>query len=1661
MLGVPEQKETSTGQVTICAGLEEQAARTPDATAVVFEDRIVSYSRLNTLANMLAHRLTEHGVCREKVVGICLRRGIELVVAVLAVAKAGGACLPLDPEHPAARLRFMISDAGAGFVLSEPDLGDVLEGIPSLPVDLKALDGYPVNDLAPRSGPTNLLYVMYTSGSTGRPKGIAMHQGPQIDQMRFSRTGYAQAPRALHYYPLTSDVGYFELMSALWSGGSIVIASEEDRFDIARIAGLIQQYRLTKVLLPVSVLDQLARHSVRRPDEVSSLQEVITTGERQVITPEVRELFVGLPGMTLDNHYGSTEVNVVTLARRRVAPESWPEFPDVGEAVGTARVYVLDRHLCPTPVNVPGEIYIGGPPPARGYLGKPRLTAEAFLPDPFSPVAGARMYRLGDLGRWRPDGKLECLGRVDFQIKVSGYRVEPGEIESALRERADVADAVVVSAVTAEGGTRLVAYVVPHGASPSQEELRKELRRTLPSQMIPQSVKLLKRLPMSANGKVDRERLPAPDPEAPESAPAQDAQEEVIAAIWQAVLGRDRVGRAENFFALGGHSLLVTQVVHRIRQAFGVDLPLRTLFEAPTVAELASEVRSGVLRDIARPDRVARPAVIPLSFAQQRLWFVDQVIQDPAIYNDMFALRLRGPLVPAKFCWALERVTSRHESLRTRFPDIDGVPRQVVEQGGAVDLRRVDITGLPAELRDAETRRLGEQEQVHRFDLAAGPLARYLLICLGEHEHVLCVTLPHIISDGVSTRILTEEALRLYTDAVAGRETELGPLPVQYVDYTLWQRSTFSAGQLQAQLEYWRERLDGAPQVIDLLTDRPRPATVDELGSRAVHASVVLDLAAAGRLEELGRTCNATLFMTTFAAYAVLVSLHSRDGQEDVVVGVPVDGRGDPRLQRVIGCFTNSLPLRVRPVRESTFQDLLRQVREVALEGFANQDLPFEQMVEAVRPERDLTRNPVFQVSFQLQHAEDGERFDGLDVEPFEVSAILSKFDLSLSIVRAGGRLECHFSAPADLFDQKTVADLAVRYRRILTEVARDPLTTLRELWSCSPEERELVLSGWNPEAASLPPLGTLPALFACQVAAAGDSVAVTDGPQSLSYSDLNTRANRLAWLLIHRGAGPEKLVALALPRSADLIVAILAVLKAGAAYMPLDLNYPTERLEFMLADARPVLLLTTSSAELPETTVPGLVLDTVETAAALAAQPTTDPELPISLDSAAYVIYTSGSTGRPKGVLVPHRNVGRLFVAIRPWFEFGPRDVWTLFHSCSFDFSVWEIWGALLHGGRLCVVPAEVSRAADDFLRLIEREKVTVLSQTPSAFAQLMRAEAEDSAPVRWDSLRYVVFGGERLDCDQVLAWYERHPGEHARLVDMYGITETTVHVTAAPLGGAAPDSIGRPLPDMRVYVLDAELNPVPPGTAGELYVAGAGLARGYLRRPGLTASRFLPDPFGAPGTRMYRSGDMARWRGDGRLVYLGRADGQVKIRGYRIELGEIGTVLSAHTAVASAVAIVREEREGPRIVAYVVPKSGEQPDAGQIRAHAARFLPAFMIPSTVVVLPAFPLTHNGKLDIAALPAPAADQEAVQGQGAANRVEEVIAEVWADVLGVTEVDTRTSFFSLGGHSLLVPKVSALLAQRLGFKPRLRVFFEHDTIAALAEVFAVVDRVHD
>ena len=1659
---------------------EAQVEKTPDETALVYDNERLTYKELNERANRVARHLQSLGVSNETLVGVCQYRTTDLIVSLLAILKAGGAYVPLDPAYPADRVAYMLEDAQAPVLLTQSDLLDSLpQSSEAHQFDVLAVDqmegvfaDYEGANLNVALDNQQLGYVIYTSGSTGKPKGVMISHANAAALIHWAHTEYSAEDLSgtLAATSVCFDLSVYEIFVTLAAGGKIILAE-----------------------------NVLALPHIPAKDEVrlvNTVPSAIATLQREKAIPNNVKVInlagEALPSSLVDLLYESTKVERVYDLYGPSEDTTYSTFTlrqeggraTIGRPISNTHAYLLNKHGALVPPGIAGELYLSGTGVTRGYRNRDDLTAEKYLSNPFeTDTRYQRMYRTGDLARYYDDGNLEYLGRIDHQVKVRGFRIELGEIETAINSVAEVRESLVITKEDNAGSKALVAYVVTAENSDAViPNVRAAIKADLPDYMMPAAFITLDALPLTPNGKVDRSALPAPSADLLMGdayvAPRNDAEEK-MAGIWQSILGLDKVGVKSDFFELGGHSLLATQCMSRIRDVFGIDLPVKALFTASTIEDLCKKLEAGdALSSLAPPpvERIPRDQDLPLSFAQQRLWFLNQFETGDSEYNISTsynmpaAIRIKGNLDTKILKKAFQKLVERHESLRTSFLIDDGRATQVIREPSDwfMDIR--DISNLEYEEREAEIIRLARDEATRSFDLILGPinkarrirLMRTRLLKSGEQEHVLLLTMHHIISDGWSLGILIDEIAELYAALKEGREANVPELKVQYVDYAKWQRDWMDGPVYEHQLSYWRDHLQDVP-VLELPTDKPRPPIQTFHGA---YEQVKIPAELTARLNELSHSQGATLFMTLLGALYALLQRYS--GQSDICIGTPVANRAREEFERLIGCFVNTLALRANLEDDPRFVDLLMQVEDVTLNAYSHQDLPFERLVDELGIAREKSHSPLFQVMFTLQNAsaEHELRLPGLDLELLPSVMQTAKFDLVLNLTEKTDGLVGELEYNTDLFNRDTVHRMVGHFEMILEAVVAHPHLRVSELPLLTDKEQQLILREWNHVESAYDYQDTIHGRFEVQVAATPQATAVSCAGESLTYAELNGKANQLASLLRARGVKTDDLIGISLDRSLDMIVAILGVLKAGGAYVPIDPANPGERKQFILEDAACPLLLTHSSVgdDIPQGRYEALYLDQLGTE--LEQQPADNLESIAGPDNRAYVIYTSGTTGKPKGVLIPHSNVIRLFTATDQWYGFGQDDVWTLFHSFAFDFSVWEIWGALFYGGRVVVVPQAIAKATEDFYKLVVEEGVTVLNQTPSAFTQFIKVdETQCEQETEWANrlqIRYVIFGGEALDFSALQTWNDRHGLNRPQLINMYGITETTVHVTYHRITEEDLDQraslIGRPIPDLDVYILDSHMNPVPVGVPGELHVGGQGVCQGYLNRPGLTEERFVENPFGATVLReaglydrLYKTGDLGRYLADGTIEYMGRIDHQVKIRGYRIELGEIESTVSKNPGVRESVVQVWSDEAGDRhLVAYVVSDKADI-DPANLKAALRKQLPEYMVPAFYVILDELPLTANGKVDKKALPDPeGATSTAGQYIAPRNETEEQLVAIWQEVLNREQIGIKDNFFDIGGHSLLATQVVSRIREQFNVELALSVLFEDPTVEGIA-----------
>jgi amino acid adenylation domain-containing protein len=1648
---------------------EEQVERTPNAIAVVFEDKQLTYEELNRRANQLAHHLQSLGVSPEVLVGICVERSVDMVVGLLAILKAGGAYVPLEPSYPKERLAFMMKDTSVGVALSKQSLKQTLSletgarQVVCLDADQSRFEHYPASNPCVAVEAHHLAYVIYTSGSTGKPKGVMLAHEAVCNQMHWLQRTFPlnSRDRVLQKTPFSFDASVWEILLPLFSGAQLVMARPQAHKDVEYLIDAIASNQITTLQVVPSLLQLLCE--AKGFSSLNSLKRIFSGGEA-LPTALVRRCLEQLK-VELVNLYGPTEACIQVTSFTCDLHEKAAITP-IGKPADNTQIYVLDKDLETVPIGEVGELHIGGNQLARGYLNQPELTTEKFIENPFGP---GRLYASGDLARYRTDGVIEFVGRVDHQVKLRGFRIELGEVEGVLSLYKTIREAVVLVREDKPGQKYMVAYMTAkEGQELDVDSVRTFLKNHLPDYMIPNAWSVLESFPLTPNGKIDRAALPAPvskrDGLSAAYVAPQTADEHRLAEIWKELLNLKEIGVHDNFFELGGHSLLATQMIARIQPVFGVKLKLQKVFAQATIAELMVAIEKikheGESVEELPLRRFKRPDALPLSFAQQRLWFITHLEESElnyegahSTYNIPVVLRLIGVLDVACLQRALNTLIERHESLRTFFPIVKGKPRQAIAPHGECVLSAEPLA--PEEM-DATIADFWQKP----FDLNKGPLQRLALFQIGTEEHLLLWPQHHIISDAWSLGILMQECKQLYQAFIAGEPSPLKPLALQYADYTLWQRLWLTNEILADEMDYWQQQLAGMPTVLEFPTDRVRPAVSSFQGKSYIH---VLPSELVKGLKQLAQEHACTLFMTLLAGFDALLYRYS--GQEDFCVGSPVAHRRHKETESMVGFFVNTLVLRATVQGNKSFAELLSQVRQVCLGAYEHQDVPFEALVERLHLERSLSYHPLFQVMFILQNTQfdfDKDQYDWgkVQVQEQTVSVPTAKFDLILEIFDTGDSkddLRCYWEYSSDLFDEETLKRITKHFEQILRAAVNNPEEKVAALPLLTAQEHHQLLKGWNATDKEWSEDGYLHEWFEAQARQTPDAAALIYGNESLTYGELNARANQLAHYLILQGVGPDQLVAICLERSLQMIIGLLAILKAGGVYLPLDVDYPKERVVLMLHDAGVKVVLTESKLW-RSLNIKGedfLVIDFFGKLDLnhLSVQ---SPTSKVRAHHLIYVLYTSGSTGQPKGVAMEHRAVSNLIHWQNEMSHPQKSHNRTLqFSPISFDVSFQEIFSTLTTGGTLVLINQEVRMDPEQLLASLMEHRISRLFLPYVALKQLVRV-MQASQQLSLPYLREIITAGETLRIDNAFrSVFTQLPD--VSLWNQYGPTETHV-VTAYQLQASRAlnwptlPSIGRPIANVQIFLLDGEGQPVPIGVSGELYCGGVCLARGYLNRSELTAEKFISNPFGKG--RLYKTGDLARYLPNGDIEFIGRSDQQVKIRGFRIELGEVEAALNSHPSIKEAAVLVHEEKGNKSLIAYLISRDSGEPKISDLRKHLKEQLPDYMIPSAWVNLDTLPLTPSGKLNRRALPLPEHGISGSSCEYAAPRtqLEKTLVSIWQEILNIERVGIHDNFFKIGGHSLLVMKIIHRIRQSTQQKLPLSVLFQAPTVAELARL---------
>ena len=1644
-----------------------QVAKTPDNIAVIFEGQKLTYQELNHRANQVAHYLQSLGVEPEVLVGICVERSLEMIIGMLGILKAGAAYLPLDPTYPKERLSFMLSDSQVQVLLTQQKFVESFadSGAKTVCLDQDWELITRQNQENPTSDVTaeNLAYVIYTSGSTGTPKGVMIqHRGVcNLAQAQVKLFGVNQNSRVLQFASFSFDASVSEIVMALCSGASLYLGNQDSLRPGIDLIRFLRQQSITHATLPPTALAALPK------EELPNLQTLIVAGEAcnpKLIAQWSKE-------RRFFNAYGPTESTVCATVAECTFGETQPT---IGRAIANIQIYILDHNLQPVPIGVPGELYIGGDGLARGYLNRPELTKEKFISNPFKKTEGSRLYKTGDLARYLPDGNIEFLGRVDNQVKIRGFRIELDEIEKLLIQHPDVKQAAVIAREDIPGDKRLLAYVVLNQKPEAiVTTLKNLLQENLPQYMIPGVFVVLDSLPLTPNGKVDRQNLPVCDrtrPDLEESFVApRNPIEEKLAAIWADLLGFEQIGVNENFFNLGGHSLIVAQILSRVRDSFQVELSFANIFANPTVAGLASVIQQHELLEqkLQSPaiQRISRAGMLPVSFAQERVYFIQEVAPENTAYQAQATLRFQGHLDVIVLKKCLSEIVQRHEIFRTTFPAVNGRLFQVIHSSLPIELNVVDIEKFTGSEQEAEIQRLFDAEVKKPFYLDKLPLVRWLLLKLNDQDHLLVHIEHHMVHDGWSfNNVFLKEFLALYQAFCEGHPSPLPELPIQFVDFASWQREWVQSQEAQAQLAYWQQQLSGSPPLLELPYDRPRPA---EQTYNGAQVRLELPITLCESLRVLSRQEGITLFMTTLAAFLVIVRRYT--GQDDLCLGTAVANRRMRETEQLIGMIVNNLVLRTDLSGNPTFRELLGRVRKVSLEAFANEDLPFDKVVEVIKPIRNLSYNPLFQVMFSFH---DSPRPDltlpGLNITTnVALSNKSTKFDLDVVLIphsQLNGKdkgITLIWEYNADLFDAATIQQMVDQYQVLLKGIVDNPEQRVSELPILNQPQQELLME-WNQTHREYTQKNCIHKLFESQVELTPDAVAVEQDGQKLTYRQLSDRANQLAHYLQSLGVKPETLVGICIERSLDMIIGLLGVIKAGGAYVPIDPSYPQERIAEILADTQLGILLTQDKFPNQRLDYTGKTICLDTDWSIISQHSTANPHSDVKLHHLSYIIYTSGSTGKPKGVMIEHRSLMNFVITAIDKYGINTSDRILQFASVCFDTSIEEIFPCLSVGATLVLRTEEMLHSSDEFWRYCQKWQLTVLDLPTAYWHQLVAELNPEDAPIP-EGLRTVIIGGEEVQLEKVQHWHNcvADLSPAPQLFNSYGPTEATVVTTLELLTPVAPVSIGRPISNAQVYILDQYLQPVPIGVPGEMHIGGAGLARGYWQRPELTNAKFIPNPFEELGnSKLYKTGDLARFRANGSLEYLGRVDNQVKIRGFRIELGEIETVLRQHPQVLQSVAIAHEDVPGQkRLVAYIVPQH-QQPTIDELRHFLKEKLPNYMIPAAFMLLKTLPITANGKVDYRALPTPDFSHH-VEDKFIAPRtvIEEKLVAIWSEVLRIGKVGIHDNFFELGGDSILSIQLISK-ANQAGIQIAAKQLFKYQTIAELAAVVGITRQIN-
>jgi amino acid adenylation domain-containing protein len=1619
----------------------------PQNIALTFKEKSITYKELNERVNKLSDYLIKKEIALEDIVGVCIDKSFEMVIASLAVLKAGAAFVPLDPSYPEERLNYIVNNVKVKSIITNADNEKIFDNknIPIINIDkeLDEIDKCSKNNISIKISEHNLAYIIYTSGSTGKPKGVMLQHEGFCNLMKRMHEDFdvKENSNVLQFASYSFDASVAEIFMPLLIGAELSIITKELAISPDLLTQYINDKNITHATLPPSLLSLIDENQIASNKTFVSVGDACSWDIAERFGSKVRFL----------NGYGPTEASVGTswdVVKKE--HKNLSMTAPIGKPIGNAKVYLLDSNLQQVPIGGIGEIYIGGIGLARGYFNRPDLTAEKFLPDPFSKINGARIYKTGDTARYLNDGTIEFIGRVDFQVKIRGFRIELGEIEAQLNSIDVIKNSAVIPSKDSLGNEKLIGYIVSDKADIDTEEIKNKLREKLPEYMVPYIIVHLDEFPLTPNGKVDRKNLPMPDDlnsdvsgELP-----RNANEEIIANIWKDILKLSEVGINQNFFEIGGHSLLATQVISRLNESFNIQLPIKYIFDFPTISSLAKEIKifkeSGS-ENLPAITKVSRNEKIPLSFSQKRLWFLNELKPNDPSYNITNTFKLVGNLNEEFLIESIKAVIDKHEVLRTIFIDEHGQPSQKILDEIELNITLNDFSNMAEKEAEINARNIAINEARTTFNLSKGPLLKIVLIKLNEKNSILVFTIHHIIADGWSVPIIISDIADFYNSLQNGEEISFDNMGIQFADYAAWQNLYLESDVYKSQLNYWKEQLNGIPPLLELPLDKPRPSIQTFNGSKV---SFTLENELTEKLNRISQKEGVTLYMTMLSMFQLLLSKYSN--QDDIVIGTPIAGRNKKELENLVGFFVNNLVIRTTINNSLTFKKLLKQVRATSLDAYANQDLPFEKLVEELQPARDMSHAPIFQVMFVFQNIPfNSIGISDIELKPVEIETGTTTFDLSLTLSEANGKIVGIFEYNTDLFYETTIRKYVEHYKLLLAKLTENVKTKISKIELVTRDEKLKLINELNQTKINFNANTTVHKIFESIVQQNNEGTALRfTAPtqninEEITYDELNKRANQLANYFVENGLRTEDIVGICLDRSFELFITVFAVMKAGGAFLPIDPYYPNDRIKYMVENSEAKFVITSKEfiEKLPQdSNAKFILIDEIETANLS----NENLELNTSPENLAYVIYTSGSTGRPKGTMLSHRGLCNLSNVQRKAFNITEKSNVMQFSSLSFDASVWETAMALLNGASLQITTKDIVSSGSDLSNLLESENVTTITLPPSVLSVLQHKELPE--------LETIITAGEAVSNELVERW-----GNNRKFFNAYGPTETTVCASMFlcneknyPKG----PPIGKPIDNFKLYILDQNLNLVPEGVPGELCVSGVGLARGYLNNPDITAEKFIPDMFsGIKGQRIYRTGDLVRYLPDGNIEFLGRIDHQVKVRGFRIELGEIDAQIRKLENVIDTTVVVREDKSSEkRIVAYVVLSGEEEIDIQKYRTGLSKVLPDYMIPAAFVKLNKIPLTPNGKVNKSKLPVPEISSAdlGVEYIEPRNEIEKKLVEITKELLGAGKIGVLDNFFMLGGHSLLATQFISHIREEFNIELPLRQIFETPTIEGIA-----------